>query len=83
MYKTIAVHARSTYWTSFPISGEEYSVVDANDLAKEVENVCNTFAKEGYEVISITPITSGSVTNGNGYIQAESVLITGKKLTKG
>ncbi len=82
MYKTVAVHARSTYWTSFPISGEEYSVVDANDLAKEVENTCNAFAEEGYEVISITPITSGSLSNGNGYIQAESVLITGKILPK-
>ena len=83
MYKTIAVHARSTYWTNFPVSGEEYSVVDANDLAKEVENACNTLALEGYEVIAISPITSGSISNGSGYIQAESVLVTGRKLVKG
>lgn len=83
MYKTVTVHARSTYWTSFPVSGEDYSVVDANDLAKEVESVCNAFFSEGFEVIAITPITSGSVSNGNGYIQAESVLVTAKKLAKG
>ena len=82
MYKSVAVHSRSTYWSSFPLSGEDNSVVDANDLAKEVENTCNALSAEGYEVIAITPITYGSIWNGNGYIQAESVLITARKLAK-
>jgi hypothetical protein len=78
MYKTIVIHTRSTFWTH-AATYEEYSVVDADDLAKEIEIQCNNFAKECYEVISINPITSGSFANGTGYVNTESVLITAKK----
>jgi len=78
MHKSIAIHSRSTYWTNKE-TNEEFSVVDANDLAKEIELQCNILEKEGYLIVSITPITSGSITNGNGYLQTESVIITAKK----
>lgn len=78
MYKTISIHTRSTYWTHKE-TNEEYSVVDSDDLAKEIEIQCNNLANEGYEVISINPITSGSFSNGNGYVHTESVIITAKK----
>lgn len=78
MYKSIAVHTRSTYWTNKE-TNEEVSVVDANDLAKEIEIQCNILEQEGFEIHSITPITSGSFMNGNGYIQSESVIITAFK----
>jgi hypothetical protein len=77
MYKTIAIHTRSTYWTHVE-TNDEYSVVDADDLAKEIEIQCNKFAEEGFEVISINPITSGSFANGNGYVHTESVMITAR-----
>lgn len=78
MYKSIAVHSRSTYWTNKE-TNEEQSVVDSNDFAKEVEIQCNKLEKEGYQVVTITPITSGGFTNGNGYLQTESVIITARK----
>jgi hypothetical protein len=78
MYKSIAVHSRSTYWTNIE-TNEEQSVVDANDFAKEIEIQCNALEKEGFQVVTITPITSGGLTNGNGYLQTESVIITAKR----
>ena len=79
MYKTITIHTRSTYWTHKE-TNEEYSVVDSDDLAKDIEIQCNNLANEGYEVFSINPITSGSFANGNGYVNTESVIITAKKV---
>jgi hypothetical protein len=79
MYKTIVIHTRSTYWTHKE-TNEEYSVVDADDLAKEIEIQCNKLAAEGYDIFSINPISSGSFSNGNGYVHTESVIITAKKL---
>ncbi|MDX9770715.1 MAG: hypothetical protein RBT19_10140 [Tenuifilaceae bacterium] len=81
MYKTIAIHTRSTYWTHVE-TNEESSVVDADDLAKEIEIQSNKFADDGYEVISINPITSGSFANGNGYVHTESVVITARLVKK-
>ena len=78
MHKSVAVHARSTYWTNKETS-EEYSVVDSNDLAKEIEIQVNNLEKEGYAIVAITPISSGSFANGNGYFQTESVIVTAKK----
>jgi len=78
MYKSIVVHTRSTYWTHKD-TNEEYSVVDSDDLAQEIEIQCNSLAKEGYEIFSINPITSGSLANGSGYINTESVIITARK----
>lgn len=77
MYKSVSIHTRSTYWTNKE-SAEEY-LVDSDDLSHEIDNVCNDFDAKGYEVISITPINSGTISNGNGYYQTESVIITGKK----
>jgi hypothetical protein len=79
MFKTITIHTRSTYWTHKE-TNEEYSVVDADDLAKEIEIQCNKLACDGYDIFSINPISSGSFTNGNGYVNTESVIITAKKL---
>jgi hypothetical protein len=78
MYKTIVIHTRSTYWTQVE-TNNEYSVVDADDLAKEIDIQCNSLEKDGFKVLSVNPITSGSFANGNGYVQTESVLITGYK----
>jgi hypothetical protein len=78
MYKSLAIHARSTFWTNKE-TYEEVSVIDSNDLAKEIELQCNQLETQGYSVLCITPITSGSLTNGNGYIQTESVIITARK----
>lgn len=78
MYKSIVIHTRSTYWTHKE-TNEEYSVVDSDDLAKEIEIQCNKLDIEGYKIISINPITSGSLYNGNGYLNTESVIITAKK----
>ena len=77
MYKTIAIQTRSTYWSNKE-SNEEL-IVDSVDLAQEVEKICNKLETEGYEPILITPITSGSMSNGNGYYQTASILITAKK----
>ena len=79
MYKTKVIHTRSTYWTH-AATNDEYSVVDADDLAKEIEIQCNILAQEGYQVIFINPITSGSFGNGNGYVHTESVVLTAKKV---
>jgi hypothetical protein len=78
MYKSIVIHTRSTYWTHKE-TNEEYSVVDSDDLAKEIEIQCNKLDADGYVVLSINPITSGSFTNGNGYTHTESVIITARK----
>jgi hypothetical protein len=77
MYKSVSIHTRSTYWTNKE-SGEEY-LVDSDDLAHEIDKVCTDFETMGFEVILITPINSGTISNGNGYYQTESVIITGKK----
>jgi hypothetical protein len=79
MYKTVTIHTRSTFWTHNETS-EVYSVVDADDLAKEIEIQCNKLEKEGFEIFSINPITSGSITTGNGYLHTESVIVTARKV---
>ncbi len=78
VFKSICIHTRSSYWTHKE-TNEETSVVDADDLAKEIEIQCNVLWSQGYRVVSINPITSGSVTNGSGYIHTESVIITACK----
>lgn len=77
MFKSISIHTRSTYWTNKE-SSEEY-LVDSDDLSHEIEKVCNNLYKDGYDVIAITPVNSGTISNGNGYYQTESVIITAKK----
>ena len=77
MYKTIVIHSRSTYWTN-PEFSEEMEV-DSDDLAKEMENKCNELITDGFDIISILPISSGNVVNGNGYYHTESIIITVKK----
>jgi hypothetical protein len=78
MYKSVTIHSRSTYWTNKE-SNEEL-IVDADDLTKEIQKVSNDLYKSGYEVIAITPISSGSISNGNGYYQTASVIVTAKKI---
>ncbi len=77
MYKTISIHSRSTYWATHE-SNEEL-IVDSNDLSQEIEKVCNQMDSEGFDIISVLPINSGSVAHGSGYYQTESVIIIGKK----
>jgi hypothetical protein len=77
MYKVVSIHTRSTYWTNKE-SNEEL-IVDSDDLAQEIEKVSNNLLKEGYEIYLITPVTSGSMSNGNGYYQTESIIITARK----
>ena len=78
-YKTVTIHTRSTYWTNKETNDE--MVVDADDLAKEINLQCNDLYKTGYEVISIIPIASGNTTNGTGYYHTESVIIAAKKIS--
>lgn len=79
MYKTVTVHTRSTYWTNKEANIEEL-IVDSDDLAHEIEKIANELHQQKYELLSITPINSGTVSNGNGYYQTESVILTAKKI---
>jgi hypothetical protein len=78
MYKTVTIHTRSTYWTNREVNIEEL-IVDSDDLAHEIEKVANELYQQDFEIVAITPINSGTVSNGNGYYQTESVVITAKK----
>ena len=78
MYKSLSIHTRSTYWTSH--EANEELIVDSDDLSQEIQKVSNQLYKDGYEIVSITPITSGSITHGSGYYQTESVIILSKKI---
>lgn len=78
MYKTIVIHTRSTYWSGNDAYDE--AVVDADELAAQIQDKCNELGQAGYEVFSIMPINSGNLTSGNGYIHAESVLLTARKI---
>lgn len=80
MFKTITIHTRSTYWTNREANIEEL-IVDADDLAHEISKVSNELHNEGYSIIGMIPINSGTVSNGNGYYQTESVIITAKKIS--
>ncbi len=80
MYKTVLLQSRSTYWTNR--ESQEELIVDSVDLAQEIERVCNELAKDGFEVIQLTPVTSGSISNGNGYFQTASMIILAKKIEK-
>jgi hypothetical protein len=77
MYKSISIHTRSTYWTNKE-SAEEL-LVDSDDLAHEIEKVSNQLYADGYEILTITPISSGTISNSNGYFQTESIIITAKQ----
>ena len=77
MYKTIVIHSRSTYWTN-PEFSEEMEV-DSDDLAKELENKCNEIIVDGYDIITILPISSGNIVNGTGYYHTESIIVIGRK----
>jgi hypothetical protein len=79
MYKVITIHTRSTYWTNREANIEEL-IVDTDDLAHEIEKVSNELLQDRFEIIAIVPINSGTVANGNGYYQTESVIITAKKI---
>ncbi len=77
MIKTITIHSRSSYWTT---RGQTDEVeVDAEDLAKEIEDQCNILEKDGFKIKKITPINSGNMANGTGAYITESVLITAIK----
>ncbi len=78
MYKTITIHTRSTYWTNREANIEEL-IVDSDDLAQEITKVSNELYNDGYEILSIIPINSGTVSNGNGYYQTESIIVTAKR----
>lgn len=78
MVKTISIHSRSSYWTSKDLQ-EEFEV-DADDLAKELESKCNELEKDGFEIMRIIPVNSGSIVNGTGGHYTESIIITAQKL---
>lgn len=78
MYKSVNIHTRSTYWTNKEAAEE--LIVDSDDLAQEIEKVSNELFNDGYEIISIIPINSGTISHGNGYYQTESIIITCKKV---
>ena len=77
MYKSIAIHSRSTYWTN-PEMGDEMEV-DSDDLAKELQQKSTELINDGFEIVSILPISSGNIVNGNGYYHTESLILTVRK----
>jgi hypothetical protein len=77
MYKSIVIHSRSTYWTNPELSEE--MEVDSDDLAKELDDKCNELEKAGFQIVSILPVSSGNVVNGNGYYHTASIIITAYK----
>lgn len=77
MYKSVSIHTRSSYWTNKESAEELF--VDSDDLAHEIEKVSNQLYEDGYEILTITPISSGTISNSNGYFQTESIIITAKK----
>jgi hypothetical protein len=77
MYKSIVIHSRSTYWTNPELSEE--MEVDSDDLAKELDDKCNELEKTGFQIVSILPVSSGNVVNGNGYYHTASIIITAYK----
>lgn len=77
MYKTIVIHARSTYWTAK--ESPEEMLVDADDLAKEMDQQIAVMEKEGFGLFTVTPINSGNIASGSGYFHTESLLLTFKK----
>jgi len=79
MYKTITIHTRSTYWTNREANIEEL-IVDSDDLAHEIDKVASELEQDNFEIVAITPINSGTVSNGNGYYQTESIVITARKM---
>lgn len=50
-----------------------YSVPDIESLAEELENACNKFDKEGYEVDTILPLNVGS---SDEYLNQHRHLVT-------
>jgi hypothetical protein len=78
MFKTTVIHTRSTFWTAKEQTNEEM-LVDAEDLAREIEIKTNELYENGYDILNITPISSGNLVNGTGYYHTESVIITAKK----
>ncbi len=78
LYKSVAIATRSTFWTSKEDNSDEL-IIDAEDLAKEIQQQCVNLAEAGYDVISIVPINSGNISNGKGYTHTSGVIITGKK----
>jgi hypothetical protein len=78
MYKTVLLQSRSTYWTNR--ESQEELIVDSVDLTQEIERVCNELADDGFEVVQLTPVTSCSMSNGNGYFQTASMIILAKKI---
>ncbi|NJM15168.1 MAG: hypothetical protein HC896_07145 [Bacteroidales bacterium] len=76
-YKSISISTRSSMWTSKELSDE--LIVDVEDLAKEIESQCLVLDKEGYDVLSITPINSGNINGGTGYFYTASIVVTGIK----
>ena len=79
MYKTIVIHTRSTFWTAKEQLNEEM-LVDAEDLAREIEIQSNKLLEEGFEVINILPVNSGNMVSGTGYNQTESIILTAMKI---
>lgn len=51
--------------------------VDGQSLSKEIEAVCNLLESDGYQVISVTPITNGYLAgvNEGGYGYTAGVVI--------
>ncbi|QDU40484.1 hypothetical protein Mal4_48410 [Maioricimonas rarisocia] len=50
----------------------DFSRIDGNQLAEQIESACNEFARNGFKVISITPVSSGS----SDYIQGLNRVFT-------
>ncbi len=77
----IEPHKKRTYNLSRTHSDE----VDGDQLAQDVEDVCNTFIQDGYEIVSITPVISGSnnykngVGFGYGFGYTSGVVVVAKK----
>lgn len=87
MYKTIHILTKSLKDTGHEVKGffsndqvNIITMVDGEDLSNRIEKEINSFASDGYEVVSIIPIMSSRVEKNSLHFQyTSSVIITLKK----
>ena len=60
--------------------------VDGEAYARDINSACYAFWRRGYEIVSITPLTSGSASRnldpevGYGFSYTEGVVVLGRKI---
>ena len=55
------------------------SDIDGARLASDIQTAIEDLQKEGFELVSLTPVISGNRSNGYGYSFTEGVIMISKK----